>query len=88
MTGTYTTQVRVALAKQEDSLGWVRTVVGGTVDLRLVGEDRLEVLLRIDAAGVDGEAGVFLREAPRGARQSPLVPNDVQHVRRVTAVEH
>ena len=31
LTGTYTTQVRVALAGPEDSLGRVRTVVGGTV---------------------------------------------------------
>ncbi|MGD8684640.1 MAG: ABC transporter permease [Chloroflexota bacterium] len=36
--GTYTTQVRVALAQPEDSLGWVRTVVGGTV-FGLLGTD-------------------------------------------------
>ena len=36
--GTYTTQVRVALAQPEDTLGWVRTVVGGTV-FGLLGTD-------------------------------------------------
>jgi peptide/nickel transport system permease protein len=38
LTGTYTAQVRVALAAPEDSLGWVRTVIGGTV-FGLLGTD-------------------------------------------------
>ena len=36
--GTYTTQVRIALAQPDDTIGWVRTVVGGTV-FGLLGTD-------------------------------------------------
>ncbi len=44
--------------------------------------------LRVDAMGVDAEAGVLAREAPLGLRQAEPMPLDVHQVRRVAAIEH
>ncbi len=44
-------------------------------------------LTGIDTARIDREAGILLRESPRRAAELLLVTDDIDHIRRITAVE-
>ncbi len=48
----------------------------------------LELLLRIDASRIDGEAGVFLRKTARFLRQPEFVTHDIHQVGCVAAIQN